>query len=243
MNFRIALIPLALLLSTGAEAEIYKCVAEDGSVAYSQIPCPKQKSTTVRSSVAKTDNVVDCRWASQFANDVALRMRGGMASDAMFIAYGGVDSVSPGTVNIINYVYRFRGNPTMPLERISSLAASMCKAGSLGDVRCESLPYGRDPSGQICNPDVAEPNASGSVDTTDAVEARNVVKNDVDRMAASNDGRQQFANSDTAQHQCKKRYRDQIDAINAQMRSGYDSAQGEVYRERLRVLTTNLRAC
>jgi hypothetical protein len=42
---------------------------------------------------------------------------------------------------------------------------------------------------------------------------------------------------------CKDRYRDQIDAIDAQMRNGYDSEQGEVYRERLRRLTSSMREC
>jgi len=237
MNFRIALIPIALLLAPAAEAEIYKCVAEDGSVSYSQIPCPKQKSTTVRADVARTDEAVDCRWASQFANDVALRMRGGMASGEIFNAYGGVDSVSVGTVNIINYVFRFRGNASMPLERISSLAASMCKAGSLGDVRCESLPYGQDPSGESCDPDATNVEATPVTPIASTTDQTQFTNGNIDPQANSQ------ASSNEAREQCKKSYRDQIDAIDAQMRGGYDSAQGDVYRERLRVLTTNLRAC
>ena len=234
MDFRIALIAFALLLATGAEAEIYKCVAEDGSVAYSQIPCPKEKMTTVATAVAKTDDVVDCRWAVKFANDVGRRMRSGLPSDAVFNFYGGVDSVSPGTINIINYVFRFRGNEAMPLERITSLAGSMCKAGSLGDVRCESLPYGQDPTGKRCDPDAQE----------ELAEPQDAVVSDAPRPAGSGNEIARMAGSnDAASERCKKDYRDQIDAIDTQMRSGYDSAQGEVYRERLRVLTTSLRTC
>ena len=237
MNFRIALIPFALLLATGAEAEIYKCVADDGSVTYSQIPCPKQKTTTVSAAVAteanKADDVVDCRWAVKFANDVGRRMRSGLPSEAVFNLYGGIDSVSPGTINIINYVFRFRGNEAMPLERITSLAGSMCKAGSLGDVRCESLPYGQDPTGNRCDPDAQD----------ELAEAQDAVVSDAPRPADSNSNLQTTANNDAYRERCKKDYRDQIDAIDAQMRSGYDSAQGEVYCERLRVLTTSLRAC
>ena len=233
MDFRIALIPFALLLATGAEAEIYKCVAEDGSVAYSQIPCPKEKTTTVATAVAKADAVVDCRWAVKFSNDVGRRMRSGLPSDAVFNFYGGVDTVSPGTVNIINYVFRFRGNEAMPLERISSLAGSMCKAGSLGDVRCESLPYGQDPTGKRCDPDAQE----------EFAEPNDAVVSDAPPPAASNSVLQPTANNSAALERCRKNYRDQIDAIDAQMRNGYDSAQGEAYRERLRVLTTSLRAC
>ncbi len=43
--------------------------------------------------------------------------------------------------------------------------------------------------------------------------------------------------------QCKKKYRDAIDAIDAEMRRDYSSEQGEAYRQRLRVLTEKLRDC
>ena len=43
--------------------------------------------------------------------------------------------------------------------------------------------------------------------------------------------------------ECKQAYRDQIDAIDAEMRHGYSSEQGERYRERLRSLTERMREC
>jgi len=43
--------------------------------------------------------------------------------------------------------------------------------------------------------------------------------------------------------QCKKQHRDAIDAIDAEMRQSYSPEQGETYRQRLRVLTEQLRAC
>jgi hypothetical protein len=42
---------------------------------------------------------------------------------------------------------------------------------------------------------------------------------------------------------CKKPLRDQIDAIDAQMRSGYSPEQSKVYQQELRVLTQALRNC
>lgn len=42
---------------------------------------------------------------------------------------------------------------------------------------------------------------------------------------------------------CKKRYRDQIDEIDAEMRTAFTPEQGAVYKERLLVLTRQLRAC
>ena len=42
---------------------------------------------------------------------------------------------------------------------------------------------------------------------------------------------------------CKKRHRDQIDEIDAEMLSAYSTEQGDEYKERLLVLTQQLRAC
>lgn len=42
---------------------------------------------------------------------------------------------------------------------------------------------------------------------------------------------------------CKKRYRDQIDEIDAEIRKSYTPAQGELYKKRLLALTQQLRAC
>lgn len=42
---------------------------------------------------------------------------------------------------------------------------------------------------------------------------------------------------------CKKRYRDQIDEIDAELRTAFSPAQGDLYKERLLALTQQLRAC
>ena len=42
---------------------------------------------------------------------------------------------------------------------------------------------------------------------------------------------------------CKKRYRDQIDEIDAEMQTAFSPEQGTAYKERLLVLTKQLRAC
>lgn len=245
MTSRIAPVLAALLFASAAQADIYKCDADDGSVAYSQVPCTAKEITTVRAPVKKVDDVVDCRWASRFASDAAGRMREGLASNAAFDSYGGLDALSSGTVNIINYVYRFRGNESVPIERISSLAASMCKAGSLGDVRCEALPYGQDTGENSCSPDdeSVESRCEGAAcNPTVAAQARLQQPASTAEPERQND-HETRARNDEARAQCKKNFRDQIDAIDAQMRQGYDSAQGERYRERLRMLTTRLRDC
>lgn len=242
--YSLCLVPL--LLASGAQAEIYKCTADDGGITYSQIPCPQEKTETVRTVTSRSSAPADCRWASQFATEVARRMRTGRDSASLFDLYGGVDSVSNGTVNIINYVYRFRSDDSIGVERISSLAGNMCKAGSLGDVSCEALPYGQDPTGKRCNPD--DEDGESAVTTVATVDNSDLLGNASTAQEASNNSRRVVSNAappeDRSQIEaCKKRYRDQIDAIDARMRNGYDSSQGERYREELRELTTRLREC
>ena len=48
---------------------------------------------------------------------------------------------------------------------------------------------------------------------------------------------------DEALEVCKKRYRDQIDAIDAEIRESLSPAQASAYKERLLELTKQLRAC
>ena len=43
--------------------------------------------------------------------------------------------------------------------------------------------------------------------------------------------------------QCKKKFRDAIDVIDAEMRERYTPEQADDYKQRLRVLTEQLRAC
>jgi hypothetical protein len=43
--------------------------------------------------------------------------------------------------------------------------------------------------------------------------------------------------------ECKKRYRDQIDEIDAEMRKGFSREEGATFKERLLALTSQLRAC
>jgi len=42
---------------------------------------------------------------------------------------------------------------------------------------------------------------------------------------------------------CKKKYRDAIDEIDAELSQDFSTEQGEAYRQRLQVLTRQLRAC
>jgi hypothetical protein len=63
----------------------------------------------------------------------------------------------------------------------------------------------------------------------------------VDEPVARTEPRQEKSPELVAQ--CKKKYRDAIDVIDAEMRERYTPEQADDYKQRLRVLTEQLRDC
>jgi len=227
----------AVLYSADACADIYKCKDSDGNLMYSQTPCKKQEPQKVGTSGSKSTETADCSFAGRFAITTARYMRAGSRSDEIFNRYGGLDSLSKGSIGVINYVYSFRTNADVTEERIGGLAQNKCRARSFGDVSCQVLPL----------------SFTEALGGCDAEDADDVDKTQEPSMAASaatessgtgrSTPRVESSRSGELAQQCKKRYRDRIDAIDAEMRRGYSSAQGEAYREQLRVLTQQLRRC
>ncbi|MDX2411270.1 MAG: hypothetical protein QNK16_04055, partial [Woeseiaceae bacterium] len=134
----------------------------------------------------------------------------------------------------INYVYSFRTNDDVTEERIGGLAQAKCRAGSFGEVSCEVLPLSFTEGFGGCDAEELAESQEPATARPDVVE---------NPTASRSVPRADDSRSSELIQQCKKRYRDQIDAIDAEMRRGYSSAQGEAYRERLRVLTQRLRSC
>ncbi len=222
-------------------AEIYKCKDADGSLIYSQTPCSTEAPVTVKSS-SSGGSTLDCSYANKFAVATARTMQGGAASDEVFNSYGGLGALSRGSIGVINYVYSFRTNDNVTAERIAGLAQAKCQAKGFGDVSCEALPLSFTERLGGCDseaedekrsaPPIAEPATAPGLQSSTATVNMNGAR------APARD-----TNDIARTEQCKNRYRDQIDAIDAQMRSGYTSGQGEAYRERLRTLTEKMRAC
>ena len=80
-------------------------------------------------------------------------MQAGSRSDELFDRYGGLDSLSKGSINIINYVYGYRSNGGVSAERIAALTQAKCRARALGEVSCESLPLSYTDSIGGCDPE------------------------------------------------------------------------------------------
>ena len=240
-----AIIAIALIVVCASpadlRAQIYKCKDADGSLIYSQTPCSTEAPVTAKSS-SSGGSTLDCSYANKFAVATARTMQGGVASDQVFNSYGGLGALSKGSIGVVNYVYSFRTNDNVTAERIGGLAQAKCKAKGFGDVSCEALPLSFTESLGGCDtenedeqrlaPPTAEPATALGPQSSTAAGNTNGAREPAIRTSDKE-----------RTEQCKDRYRDQIDAIDAQMRSGYTSKQGEAYRERLRALTENMRAC
>jgi len=224
----------AVFFTVEVHADIYKCKDADGNIMYSQTPCKKQKSEKIGNSASGKPEAKDCSFAGRFAVTTARHMRAGSRSDEVFNRYGGLDSLSKSSIGVINYVYSFRTNDDVTEERIGGLAQAKCQAGSFGEVSCEVLPLSFTEGLGGCDADELVETPESATAAGDVIGNPSASRT----VPRADDSR----NSELTQ-QCKKRYRDQIDAIDAEMRRGYSSAQGEAYRERLRVLTQRLRGC
>lgn len=230
--FLYGIVTILLFVATEGRADVFKCTAEDGGVTFQQTPCPQQKVEKVATPAAGSVEL-DCQHAVEFAASTARFMRAGLTSSEIFDRYGGLDSLTRPSISVINYVYTFRSATDVSVERIAGLAAAKCRAGSFGDAICASFP-------------LSYTDELGSCDgNSDEAVASEPIAGRTTEFAATRGPNMTAANSRSVEDvdTCKQHYRDAIDEIDAEMRRGYSSEQGEAYRQRLRLLTEKLRAC
>ena len=143
--------------------------------------------------------------------------------------------MSKGSIGVINYVYSFRTNDDVTVERIAGLSLAKCEAGSFGDASCGALPS-------------SYTEIVGGCDSADGPSVPEDVVGEPLAEQAPLQAPQSSASAVSSRsaaeiQECKKTLRDQVDEIDAKMRSGYSSAQGEIYKEQLRTLTQAMRRC
>lgn len=239
----VAALMATCVFAAEAQAEIFKCKEADGTLTFSQTPCSKEAPVTVKTSAGDASEL-NCSYANKFAFATARTMQSGVPSDEVFNRYGGLDTLSKGSIGVINYVYSFRTNDKVSAERIAGLSQAKCKAKSFGDVSCDALPLSFTETLGGCDvegvEEISEERTAQVATTMSSLNKRT----SAEVTSATAAQRPATATNDKeAVERCKKKYRDQIDAIDAEMRSGYTSQQGEAYRQRLRGLTEKLRAC
>jgi len=215
-----------------AHADVYRCTDEDGGIVFRQTPCAAAPSASGETREAD-EAAPQCDYANRFAFETGRLMRAGLRLDELFNRYGGVDALSRPAMGVINYVYSFRTNDDVSVERIASLAETKCRARAFGKVACAALPTAFTDNIGGCDGDAGSAAPASSTGTASSP------------APALENAREQAAEAlgEEAVTECKQAYRDQIDAIDAEMRRGYSAEEGERYRERLLSLTERMRQC
>ena len=253
MSYRYLLLFL-LVTCWPAQAEIFKCVAPNGELTFSQTPCPGKDSkvTVERTVTTKNDDEANCKFAQRFALTTARQMKRGVTSSKVFDQYGGLSALSRGSVGLISYVDQYRTNEDVSAERVAALSVAKCRAKSFGDVSCEQLPAsytdglgGCEMSDSIVEERdrVESPPATGAAPTHQPPRQTNYQVSQETHARRQSEFRETKAREEQQQANCKNRIRRQIDSINAKMRSGYSASQGIGLRDRRRDLEQQLREC
>lgn len=258
MPYRYLLLLFLLVTCWPAQAEIFKCVAPNGDLTFSQTPCPDKDSkvTVERTVTTSSDDEADCKLAHRFALATARQMKRGVASSTVFDRYGGLSALSRGSVSLISYVYQYRTNDDVSAERIAALSVAKCKAKSFGDVSCEQLPIAYTNSLGGCEvPEAitdamaeergrmeAPPPAGVAYDQRTPPQTRSQLSAEA-RSRRQAQFREAKARDEAQRTSCRKRTRKQLDLIKAQLRSGYSASRGIGLRDRRRELEQQLRDC
>lgn len=245
---------LVLALFADASAATYKCIDANGDVTYSQSPC-KQNQTTGKllNSAKKAVEMEDCKYAGAFSELAFRHMRSGLSTQQLFDRYGGVNSISQGTLGVINYVYSFKYSKTMRSARVAQLTIARCNAQAFGEVACEDFPQEFQRMIFSCDDEEREealrlqnlidqsvrPQRQFSNSTTvDIYDSKDRDARNREWMEAQE--RKRKEREQLRISNCKKRYASKIEEIDARLRQGYTATSGERLRDRRRSLVRKL---
>lgn len=237
------LIVLSLWPVTGL-AQVFKCVAANGELTFSQTPCPEEDSkVTVQKTVTSSSSEPDaCQYAHRFALATAEEMQAGTSSAAVFDRYGGLSALSRGSVSLISYVFQYRTNKDVSAERVAALSVAKCRARSFGDVGCEELPVAF--TSRLGGCELGEDSTGpGGLPFVSTVPAAGYAEQEASPNSQQAQIREARALEEQRRNECRDRLRGQIDSVNSQMRSGYSGSQGQTMRDRRRDLEERLRDC
>ena len=136
----IVLVSLWLIPVAPAEAAAYRCLDEDGHTSYSEKPCSVDQRVNKIISGIGGGIEYHCELPKRLARETVETMRAGKPSSHVFKQHGGIHTLSPTAISIINYVYQYKLNYEATTERIVSLTEQRCVVGSFGVTDCSVFP-------------------------------------------------------------------------------------------------------
>ena len=242
----INLLLFVLPFFSDAVAATYKCIDENGDVTYSQSPCRQnQKTDKLLNNSKKLEEMEDCKYAGAFSQMAFRQMRSGLSTQELFDRYGGVNSISQGTLGIINYVYSFKYSTAMQPDRVAQLTIARCNAQAFGKVSCEDFPeefqemiFSCDDEEReeairlqkLINRSVRHTQQFNNPTTIGTYGSKDHETRNQERLKAQESNSKE--REQTRIIKCKKRYESEIKKIDDRMSRGYTASLGESLRER-----------
>ena len=237
-----------------AIAATYKCIDENGDVTYSQSPCKQnQKTNKLLKSSKKPVEMEDCKYAGAFSEMAFRHMRSGLSTQQLFDRYGGVNSISQGTLGVINYVYSFKHSTATRPRRVAQLTIAKCNARAFGKVLCEDFPKEFQEMIFSCDDEereeamrlqkliqqsVGQQKQFNNSETIGVYGTKDHETRNQERMEAQERNRKEKEQIRIIK--CKKRYESEIKKIDDRMSQGYTASLGENLRDRRRSLVKKL---
>lgn len=213
-------------------AKTYKCIDEKGRTSYSQTLCAtgaeEYELALDRHGQADAEVCADVR---QFAVKVGKSMRRDSHSSEVIARYDGLETIAKPALGIITYVYSFRANVLIPVDKVASLSVVKCNNGGFGQVRYADIPGAVDPNSvesmqarmeEIqCRNSEASMAAEGSDSDWQGVS--------VSKTSGSPEG---SVSSDVVQPNMNSclQYERRLKSIQSSMRAGYSPEEGERLR-------------
>ena len=142
-NMRVIVCIVMLSLSSYAVARVYKCKDANGNITYSQTTCATDSEQKQLSNEVKTTPVdtATCRMVGQAAHEVFASVKNSKDTQAVLQTYGGLNSINPSMLNIVNYVSSFRSHDKISGERVAQLSENKCRSGGFGAITVDDLQF------------------------------------------------------------------------------------------------------
>ncbi len=166
MRFLILIVFFAASASHVVVAGVYRCTDNTGNVSYSQLPCQGtttsqelnvgRKSSPDELGTVNIENKEVCREVSLMAKGIYPAMKKKKDISHVFKDFGGLNSLTPATINIINYVASFRYNNSMKISRIGNLSYTRCVRNGFGKITAEDFPDWQRSGWQTMDPEIRQ---------------------------------------------------------------------------------------
>lgn len=239
---------LLMFITLPIEAAVYQCKKEDGSIEFSDTPCPVDETSIEITTDRKKSKLPAevCETAQRFAKILNRIMRTGNSSIDVVNELGGTNVVAPGVQSIINQVFSYRHNTSISSSRAGSLVMARCNNGAFGALSVEDFPEAVRPRAQY---DMSPPPPRWpSVNFQHESNRQHMLQQQryYDKQFERNQEKEQHQRQELQRYQQTRQqekcdlYEDRLDRLRDRMRGGYSINTAERLRSEERSIRNNI---